>query len=329
MKAIKIILTALLVIAALLLVLAAILPSKVTVRNQVAITAHPQLLFQQVNCLQNWEKWSPFEASDMTSYYDGKPAGKDSKRRWVSDSMGNGTLTILASTPYDSIAAILEMEDGMSGNIYFTFKPETEGNVVTWDYEFINLSYPVGRLFGMMVKGLMGPVFQKGLDTLKAYTERLDKYSMIQEVEVPSFPIVYITDSCTIDLMSQRMGENYEKLVEYIISNNAEITGYPLSYYLTWNPGGYTTFTAAIPVNKLPESTQDIQVRMTSPCKAVRYTYFGGYESLDVPHNAIDKYIFDSGNQVLGAPWEEYITDPTTEPDSSKWQTNIYYPVLF
>ena len=28
-----------------------------------------------------------------------------------------------------------------------------------------------------------------------------------------------------------------------------------------------------------------------------------------------------------GAPWEFYITDPTTEPDSSKWKTELFLPV--
>ena len=28
-----------------------------------------------------------------------------------------------------------------------------------------------------------------------------------------------------------------------------------------------------------------------------------------------------------GPSWEVYVTDPGAEPDTSKWQTDIYFPV--
>jgi hypothetical protein len=41
----------------------------------------------------------------------------------------------------------------------------------------------------------------------------------------------------------------------------------------------------------------------------------------------LDKYIEDKGYTMNGAPFEQYITDPGMESDTSKWQTNIYFPV--
>ena len=39
-------------------------------------------------------------------------------------------------------------------------------------------------------------------------------------------------------------------------------------------------------------------------------------------------YLKENNTQAAGAPWEEYVTDPKTEPDTAKWLTRIYFPVL-
>jgi len=39
------------------------------------------------------------------------------------------------------------------------------------------------------------------------------------------------------------------------------------------------------------------------------------------------KFIEENEKEINGASWEVYITDPMSEPDTSKWVTQIYYPV--
>jgi effector-binding domain-containing protein len=51
----------------------------------------------------------------------------------------------------------------------------------------------------------------------------------------------------------------------------------------------------------------------------------GSYDHLDVPHNAIESYIKENDLEVLGPALEEYVTDPGSEPDTSKWETHIFY----
>ena len=44
-------------------------------------------------------------------------------------------------------------------------------------------------------------------------------------------------------------------------------------------------------------------------------------------YEAMAEYVTDFGLVGDGGPMEEYVTDPMTEPDTAKWQTNIYFPV--
>jgi AraC family transcriptional regulator len=42
---------------------------------------------------------------------------------------------------------------------------------------------------------------------------------------------------------------------------------------------------------------------------------------------AIDAYLNKNKLNIAGAPWEVYVTDPGVEPDSSKWYTQVIYPI--
>ena len=62
-------------------------------------------------------------------------------------------------------------------------------------------------------------------------------------------------------------------------------------------------------------------------CEAVYAKHFGSYDSGNT-HYAIEAYMKANEIDYSGAYiWEVYITDPMNEPDTAKWQTDIYYPV--
>ncbi|MGE3856532.1 MAG: GyrI-like domain-containing protein [Dehalococcoidia bacterium] len=56
-------------------------------------------------------------------------------------------------------------------------------------------------------------------------------------------------------------------------------------------------------------------------------SYFGPYEQIGPAYQAIVAWCAEHGHAVAGAPWESYVTDPHEEPDSSKWRTDIHFPV--
>ena len=61
--------------------------------------------------------------------------------------------------------------------------------------------------------------------------------------------------------------------------------------------------------------------------KMLHIAYMGGYNGIGQAHMAIDDYMNEKGFMQLTPIAEEYVTDPSKERDSSKWLTNIYYPV--
>lgn len=53
----------------------------------------------------------------------------------------------------------------------------------------------------------------------------------------------------------------------------------------------------------------------------------GAYDEAGKVHYGIMEYIKANNIELIGAPWEVYVTDPSEEPDTSLWITEIYYPV--
>ncbi|MFN8585386.1 MAG: GyrI-like domain-containing protein [Dehalococcoidia bacterium] len=56
-------------------------------------------------------------------------------------------------------------------------------------------------------------------------------------------------------------------------------------------------------------------------------SYFGPYEDIRPAYEAIAAWCRDHGRAVAGSPWESYCTDPSEEPDSAKWRTDVAFPL--
>ncbi len=62
--------------------------------------------------------------------------------------------------------------------------------------------------------------------------------------------------------------------------------------------------------------------------KIVVAYYYGPYEQSGMGHEAVDAYLQQHPElHVIGAPREEYVTDPETEPNPENWLTRIVYPI--
>ncbi|GAB3196409.1 hypothetical protein ABID22_002927 [Pontibacter aydingkolensis] len=159
-----------------LLIVSFFLPSKVTVVRTAVLKAPTPLVFEQVNMLQNWEKWSPWHKIDpqMLLSYEGPDGGKDAKYNWFSihPNVGNGSLTITESVPNQRIDTKMQFEGESDGLAYYLFEETPEGTKVTWTMEADMGSNPINKYFGLMMDGMLGPDFERGLENLRNVVEQ-------------------------------------------------------------------------------------------------------------------------------------------------------------
>ena len=92
-----------------------------------------------------------------------------------------------------------------------------------------------------------------------------------------------------------------------------------------------STFTAQVglPVDRALAQKDDISLKwMMKGGNILTAEVTGGQEQIEEAQKQMELYIGDYQRSIIAIPFEMLITDRTKEPDSSKWITIIYYPVV-
>jgi effector-binding domain-containing protein len=329
MKALKIIGIIILVLLALFLIVGAFLPSKLHIEESMVINKPASLIFRQVNSFKNFVKWSPFQDMDpaMVNTFEGPEMGVGAKNIWTSKKTGNGSMTILESKPYSKVISSLDI--GMTGATnYFDFKEEQGGTKVTWGVDFPKLSYPAERYGGLMMPRMMKPVFIKGLENLKKMTEVMPDPPKLQITQIPQKACLTIIDSCSWSDIEKKMGQMFGEIMDLQKKAKFEFAGAPMTKYLKWDEANkFTVFEDCVPVDREVAVKGRVQYKVLPATRAVMGTHFGAYDKTMYLYTALDEYIKENNLVESGGPIEEYITDPMSQPDTSKWQTNVYFPI--
>ncbi len=150
------------------------LPKEYHVERSVVIQADRAAVYRLVGDLRNWNRWSPWEAADPTfvTTLGDRVSGVGASQSWTGGS-GGGSLTFIADSPTSGIVYDLVFDNGRYpgvGRIVYESLPEGKTRV-TWRLDGENPGNPVGRYFGLLVDGLVGPMLEKGLTNLRREAE--------------------------------------------------------------------------------------------------------------------------------------------------------------
>lgn len=174
----------------------------------------------------------------------------------------------------------------------------------------------------------MKPIFIKGLEDLKKVTEMMPDPPKLQIIEMPEKAVLFVIDSCNWSDIEKKMGQMFGEIMGMQKKAKFEFNGAPMSKYLKWDEANkFTVFENCIPVDREVKGKGRVQYTVLPATRAVMGTHFGAYETTGELYMAMDEYVKDHALVETGGPIEEYITDPMNEPDTAKWQTNIYFPV--
>jgi hypothetical protein len=84
----------------------------------------------------------------------------------------------------------------------------------------------------------------------------------------------------------------------------------------------------AIPVGSRMMSEGDFLFSRLVPGKFLFTEVKGGPAAVDRALSGIKDYIRDYQRTVMAVPFQSLVTDRMQEPDSTRWVTRIYYPVM-
>lgn len=107
---------------------------------------------------------------------------------------------------------------------------------------------------------------------------------------------------------------------------NVQLAGPPFALY-RGVPTDTVDVEAGFPIAGNLADTGTVVTGLLPETDAFEAVHTGPYETLGETYSAIQDRIREAGKEPAGAMWECYLNGPPSEPDPSKWQTKVVWPV--
>jgi uncharacterized protein YndB with AHSA1/START domain len=165
------------VLIVLFIAIVALRPAEFRVERSTTVRAPAAAVFGQVNDLQNWRAWSPWEKLDpaLKRTYEGPPAGTGAVYAWQGNKdVGAGRMTIVESRPGELVRMRLEFYKpfAATNDVHFRFAPERDGTAVTWSMTGQNNFFAKAIALVINMDRMVGGMFEQGLSQMKAVVEK-------------------------------------------------------------------------------------------------------------------------------------------------------------
>lgn len=330
MRFLRFTLFALLGFIGLYLLACAFIPNRFEVSRSIEISANPSIVFNQVNDFTNWDNWEVWSEMDSTmSYsYGDRTYGVDAIRSWSSNNAGNGTMRITNSELLKQIDFDISIDDWNTFEGHFIFEPTKLGVKVTWTDEG-NLDFLM-RGMGFIFELMMGKDFEKGLSNLKAYCEGLPaRIGAVELIDWHAQTYVYILDSCSVNDISEKLGELYGEVYQTLAMQGVMPTSQPFARYerfpLQAGDEDKVVLRAGTFIETVIKTEGRVELGTSQEGNTLQASHFGVYETVGKTHEALQEHAAKEGFEINGSAYEVYITDPGLEPNPENWETRIVY----
>jgi effector-binding domain-containing protein len=332
MKTLRLILLIITSIAIIFLLVGFLLPEKIHVERSIYINTPQPFAFNQINTVKNWKNWSSWLTTDTLTdiRYSGPESGVGAGLTWKSQdrNLGGGSLKIIYALPADSVLFISDYgnKGKLSGRILL--RKENQGVIVTWIVETDLKKNPLSRWIGLFSDDMIGPDLMKTLFSLKQDLEKAKPYNGYEvfEYELPSRIILSIRDTTVPANLSAKLSRMNEKMVRFIKKEGLSPAGPPFTVYHAFSDSIFE-IESCMQLPLLIKAPAGMSLTEIEPQMTVMVKHFGYNKKITAAYTALNNYINDRGLQIVGPPWEEYVTNPVLVDDTAKWQINVYYPI--
>lgn len=337
MKILRVLLFILIGIIALYLILSFIGPKKLEMERSIEVNASKERVFEHVNSLQDMEKWSPWSKmdADAEGQFEGEEGEIGSSYTWSGDTVGMGTQKITEIDAPNKVATRLEFggDQPFKANAWIELDSlgprKTE---VVWGFSTDFSFWDRAAMLFFNLEDTLGSQYQQGLENLKEMVES-NKMEMEQKrFEVKKYTIQnnkYMVQKDTVRFqnMTAQFQETGEAIHKAIENNDLSATGTLVALFYTWDTVNQKTYMAiGIPTTNM-EAIEGFELIELDEQPALKIDHYGGYDESGAAHDYMAFYAEKNNIELESPAIERYVTDPTVEPDTSKWLTEIIYPV--
>jgi effector-binding domain-containing protein len=142
---------------------------------------------------------------------------------------------------------------------------------------------------------------------------------------VEARPAASIRLTTTTDKLGQIMGQLFGEIMGAVQPTGVAQAGMPFARYHEMK-SDEVDVECGIPLSAAIETSGRVVATELSGGRVATVTHVGPYDQLGTTWQSIMGWVKSEGLTQTGAPWEEYVDDPT-KVDPSQLRTEIYVPV--
>lgn len=150
--------------------------------------------------------------------------------------------------------------------------------------------------------------------------------SAIEIREMPSQRLLVRKTTCSHQEIGPAFANAIHSVGDCLRASAGKMASMPMAVYLDWRASDCDMAVGCSVAGEI--TLTDHCEWFNLPAGPHAYaSHFGPYDTLYQTHSAIRSWCKDKNLKMIGPCWESYPVDPGLEPDSSKWQTDVHYPV--
>lgn len=151
-------------------------------------------------------------------------------------------------------------------------------------------------------------------------------YTIVKKQLSPQ-PVLIVRRRVKRSDIAAAIGETLPLIFAYAQQNGIALAGLPFTRYVEMGPGLITMEPGMRVTGKLPAGQGEIIAETLPGGPAVATIHAGAYDKLSDAYAAIEHWMETEKLASAGAPWEEYLNDPSEHPDPGDWKTEVFWPV--
>ncbi len=329
---------ALIVIAAAAAVVGYLLPSQVAVQRAVTIDAPKSEVFAIISSLRAFSRWSPWNERDpkIQFSFEGPDSGVGQKMKWQSQSseVGNGSMEIADSVRGEKLVMNIDFSKSADARSTLALDDVAGGTRVTWSFDYVVGGNPFARYIALMMPGVVGREYERGLERLKKYVEAIPPVDFsdlaVERVSVSQRILITVeeTTANTPEGMNKALGHAFKTLSAAMQSAGLAGDGPPISV-AEGVTGGEVKVGVSYPVKGFPPGVKlpdGVRSSMSEQGLALRIHHKGDTASFQKAYVELLAYAMTKGWKIRGSSWNEYPNGIGKMPGPGI-EADIYLPV--
>lgn len=156
----------------------------------------------------------------------------------------------------------------------------------------------------------------------------------IEVVDLPSQSVVTIRRRVAMAELTDFFGHAFTTLTAVIDQAGGTVAGPPFAWY-HGVPTAEVDVAAGFAVDGIEDGSlvpaagagDDAELSTRPGGRAAVCVHVGPYETLEESYAAVERWMVEHGLVGRDDMWEEYLTDPGSQPDPTVWETRIVVPL--